>query len=95
MNRYTHEQTPVRTTTRGLDRKAKFSAPSLIAIAAAIISLFLSAGWGLLFAVVAIVLGVVGFFLALSPRVRGGVVSVVSMLAGGLGILIALLRFVF
>lgn len=83
------------TTTTVTKKEAKFSIPSIIAICAAIGSLFLSAGWGLFLALVAIVLGVVGFLMALSPRVRGGVVSILSLLAGALGVIIALLRFVF
>lgn len=91
MNRFTTDQG----THRRIERPASFSIPSLLAVGAAVLSLLVSAGWGLLLAIVAIVLGVIGFFMALSPRVRGGVVSVVAMIAGGAGVLIALLRFVF
>lgn len=75
--------------------EASFSIPSIAAIGAAVLSMVVSAGWGLVLALLAIVLGVVGFAMALSPRVRGGVVSIVSMFAGGLGVLIALLRLIF
>lgn len=73
-------------------RQAKFSIPSIIAIVAAIISFFLHAGWGLVLAGVAILFGIVGFVMALAPGIRGGVVSVVSMFAGGAGILVAVIK---
>lgn len=87
---------PYRTrTTTTVPSRAKFSIPSILAIVAAIVSLMVTAGWGLFLALAAVVLGVIGFALAMSPRVRGGVVSVLSMIAGGAGVVIALLRLIF
>jgi hypothetical protein len=75
--------------------KAHFSMPSLLAIAAAIGSFFVGPGFGLMLAVVAILLGAVGLMLAFAPSVRGGMVSMISVVAGLLGILGAILRFIF
>lgn len=76
-------------------KREVFSIPSIIAIVAALLSFVVSAGWALFLAVVAILFGVVGFVVALSPRIRGGVVSMLSMFAGGLGALVAVLRLIF
>ncbi len=69
-----------------------FSIPSLLAVAAAIGSFAVGAFWGLVLAIIAIVFGIIGVVLALSPRVRGGFVSVVSLGAGIIGIIAALLK---
>jgi hypothetical protein len=71
-----------------------FSVPSILAIVCAILS-FVTGGWGLFLAIAAIILGLVGVLLALSPRVRGGLMSVFSVLAGLLGIVVALFKVVF
>ena len=73
----------------GTTAKASFSLPSIIAIIAAIASFATGAFWGLILAVIAMVCGVIGVGLSLSPSVRGGVVSTLSLLAGGAGILVA------
>jgi hypothetical protein len=75
--------------------KAHFSMPSLLAIAAAIGSFFTGAGLGLLLAVAAIILGIIGLMLAFAPSVRGGMVSIFSVVAGLIGILAAIFRFIF
>ena len=72
--------------------KAHFSIPSLIAIAAAIASFFVSPGAGFLLAIVAIIFGVLGFIVALAPSVRGGIVSVLSLMLASIGIVIAIIR---
>ena len=46
----------------------------------------------MLLAIVAIIAGLVGVFMALSPRVRGGFVSVISIVAGVVGILAAIVK---
>ena len=69
-----------------------FSIPSIIAIAAAIGSFFVGAGLGMLLAIVAIAAGAIGLLLALSPRVRGGIMSVVSILFGLVGIIAAVIK---
>jgi len=45
-------------------------------------------------AVVAIVLGVLGFVVAMLPGVRGGLTSVIAILAGVLGIVVSIIRLV-
>ncbi len=72
--------------------KPHFSIPSIIAIGAAIASLFVSAGTGFLLAIVAIIFGVFGFLLSLAPSVRGGVVSIISLLLACAGIVIAIVK---
>ena len=69
-----------------------FSIPSIIAIAAAIGSFFVGAGLGMLLAIIAIAAGAIGLVLALSPRVRGGMMSVVSIVFGLVGIIAAVIK---
>ena len=69
-----------------------FSIPSVIAIIAAIGSFFTGAGLGMFLAVIAIAAGAIGVLLALSPRVRGGLVSIVSILFGVVGIIAAVIK---
>jgi len=76
----------------GVQNKPHFSIPSLIALVAAIASFFVSAGTGFILAIVAIVFGVIGFLLALSPSVRGGIVSIFSLVIAGIGIVVAIIR---
>jgi hypothetical protein len=71
---------------------AHFSLPSLIAIAAAIGSFATGAFWGFVLAMVAILFGIIGVLLSFSPRVRGGFVSILSMVAGAVGIIVALFK---
>jgi hypothetical protein len=47
--------------------------------------------WGLVAAIVAIPLGVLGFVLAASPRVSGGILSIVAMVLGAVGAIFAVL----
>jgi hypothetical protein len=75
--------------------EASFSLPSILAIIAAIVSFFVSGGVGFLLAILAIVLGLIGVLLSLSPNVRGGVTSTVSILIGAIGIVVAILKVVF
>ena len=71
-----------------------FSIPSILAIIAAVVSFRVGAGLGLLCAIAAIVLGLIGFVLALAPQTRGGIVSVLSILLGLIGIIAAIVRLV-
>ncbi len=73
----------------------EYSLPSILAIVAAIASFFFGAGLGLLLAVAAIVLGVIGMLLAASPSIRGGIISILSVGAGLLGIIAAVLKLFF
>ena len=69
--------------------KASFSMPSIVAIIAALVSFATGAFWGLILALIAIVCGIIGVVLSFSPRVRGGMVSIFSLLAGVAGIVVA------
>ena len=72
-----------------------FSIPSILAIICAIGSFFVGSWLGILLAVLAIIFGGVGVLMSLSPRVRGGFMSVFSVLAGVIGIIAAVLRLFF
>jgi hypothetical protein len=72
--------------------RASFSIPSMIAIIAALVSFGTGAFWGIILALVAIVFGVIGVLLSLSPSVRGGFISLLSLIAGGIGIVVAGLK---
>ncbi|WP_035614471.1 hypothetical protein [Haloferula sp. BvORR071] len=69
-----------------------FSLPSIIAVVAAIWSFFASAMGGLVLALIAIVFGILGVVISLSPAKRGGVASTFGIFAGGLGIVAALIK---
>lgn len=72
--------------------KPHFSIPSLIAIGAAIASFFVSAMGGFILALIAIVFGIIGVMLSLSPSVRGGFVSVLSLIMAAIGIVVAIAK---
>lgn len=72
--------------------RSSFSIPSLISIVAAIWSFFQGAIGGLFLAVIAIVFGLIGVFLSLSPAKRGGMVSTFSVGAGVIGIIAAVIK---
>jgi hypothetical protein len=76
-------------------RAAAFSIASILAIVAALGSFMVGAGWGLLLAIAAIILGVIGIVVALLPGVRGGILSSFSVLVGVIGIAGAILRIIF
>lgn len=69
-----------------------FSIPSLIAVAAAIGSFMVGAMGGLLLALIAIVFGVLGVVLSLSPAKRGGIASTFGIFAGAIGIIAAIIK---
>jgi len=79
------------------DRRATpaYSIPSILAIVCAIGSFMAGAGLGMLLAILAIVFGAIGVLLSLSPRVRGGMMSIFSVLAGVIGIIAAVLKLLF
>ena len=69
------------------------SIASILAIVAALASFFVnSGGLGLVLAIAAIVLGVVGFLMAASPRVSGGLLSLASIGLGVVAAVFALIR---
>ncbi len=67
-----------------------FSLPSLIALAAAIASFFVSAAGGFILAIIAIICGLIGVLLSFAPSIRGGVISVLSLILGAIAILVAI-----
>lgn len=71
-----------------------FSIPSLLAVVAAVGSFMTGAFLGTLLAIAAIVLGLIGAMLALSPRVRGGMMSLVAIGAGLIGIVAAVFKLI-
>ncbi|WP_193214519.1 hypothetical protein [Luteolibacter marinus] len=71
---------------------AKFSVPSIIAVIAAVWSFTSGAFFGLILAVAAILFGILGIVLSLAPRKRGGVISVFGVVAGGFGIVAAVIK---
>jgi hypothetical protein len=73
-------------------RRAKFSVPSIIAIVAALLSFTTGAFWGFVLAIIAMIFGLIGVFLSLSPSIRGGVVSFLSLVAGALGLMAAVVK---
>ena len=72
--------------------KAAFSIPSIIAVVAAFFSFTNGAFLGFLLAGVAIVAGIIGVLLSLSPSVRGGLMSFVGIVAGVVGIIAAIIK---
>ena len=72
--------------------KAAFSIPSILAVVAAIFSFKVGAFFGFVLAGVAILMGVIGVVLSLSPGKRGGVFSVIGVLGGTIGIIAAVVK---
>jgi hypothetical protein len=73
---------------------AHFSIPSIIAIATAIGSLFAGAFSGFLLALIAIFFGIIGTALSMSPRIRGGFISIFSLMIAAVGIVVAIARLI-
>lgn len=69
-----------------------FSIPSIIALITALLSFTSGAIMGFILACVAIVFGIIGILLAASPNVRGGIASTLSIAAGGIGIIAAVIK---
>ncbi len=72
--------------------RASFSIVSLLAIGAAIWSFFQGATFGLLLALAAIALGIIGVLVSLSAKKRGGLVSLSSIVIGVIGIIAAVIK---
>ena len=72
--------------------RASFSIPSIIAIIAAIASFYFGATLGLLFAGVAFVFGAIGLVLALSPKTRGGIISIIALGLSFIGVIAAVVK---
>lgn len=73
--------------------KASFSIVSILAIIAAILSFNVGVTLGLIFAVVAFIFGVIGMILALSPKTRGGMVSILAVGLSFIGVIAAVIKF--
>jgi hypothetical protein len=72
--------------------KATFSIPSILAIIAAILSFKLGAILGLIMAAVAFIFGAIGLVLALSPKTRGGALSIVAVVLSFIGVIAAIIK---
>ncbi len=75
-------------------KKASYSIPSILAIAAAIGSFMTGAIIGLLLAACAFIFGAVGILLALSPKTRGGMISIVAVALSFVGVIAAIIKFI-
>src|SRR3954470_12516373 len=68
------------------------STTSIVAIACAIGSFVATAqhhaGWGFTLGIVAIVAGALGFLRSVSPRVKGGIISLLSVAMGVIALLV-------
>lgn len=66
---------------------------SILAIIAAALSFYVHSGFlGLVLAIVAIVLGLIGFLASLLPRTRGGIISVLAIVLGLIGAICGIIR---
>lgn len=78
---------------------ARFGAVAFIAIGAALFSLVVTFSghpvWGLVLAALGVPVGLVGLIRALSPEVRGGVLSFLAILLSAIGVIAAILVMVF
>ena len=72
--------------------RAAFSIPSILAVVAAVASFNVGAFFGLLLAGLAVVLGAIGVVLALSPKTRGGIFSMIGVAGGFIGIIAAVIK---
>ena len=74
------------------NQRAAFSIPSILAVIAAFFSFRMEAFGGFVLACVAIGFGLLGLLLSLSPSVRGGIISIIGVLAGLIGIIAAIIK---
>ncbi len=72
--------------------KASFSITSILAIIAAVLSFKVGAIGGLLLAAVAFIFGTVGIVLALSPKTRGGGLSILAVILSFIGVIAAIIK---
>jgi len=75
-----------------METRPHFSLPSLIALGAAIASFFVNAAGGFILAIIAIGFGLIGVLLSFSPSIRGGIISVFSLILGAIAILAAVAK---
>ena len=80
--------------TRRPAERPSFSIPSIIAAVCVVLTFFTE--WlDPLFAILAIGFGALGAFMAMAPSVRGGIISIASIIAGILIIIVSLFQIVF
>jgi len=65
---------------------------SILSVVAAIGSFYTGAFFGFVLAIGAILFGVLGLVLAISPARRGGMLSVIAIFAGVIGIIAAIFK---
>ena len=70
----------------------RFSIPSILAVIAAVLSFLTGPLLGLIFAGVALVAGLLGLVLSISPSKRGGIMSAFAVLGGAIGVLAAIIK---
>jgi hypothetical protein len=75
--------------------KPQIATAAIIAIVAAIASFMSGAFWGLILAITAVVAGGLGMLIAVSPRRRGGLLSVGAIILGVIALVRAVLVAVF
>jgi len=74
--------------------KPHFSIMSILSIIAALASFHYGAGLGFMLAIIAILLGAVGFIASILPGTRGGILSLVAIFAGAIGIIAAIIKLI-
>ncbi len=79
----------------GTVEKPSFSIPAIIAGLCVLATLFTGEFLDLILSIAAIGFGVIGAIMALSPSVRGGIVSIVSIVIGVISIIISILQIIF
>jgi Domain of unknown function (DUF4112) len=84
-----------RPTRGGARMKPTIATAAIVAICAAIASFMSGAFWGLILAIVAVVAGGLGMLIAVSPRRRGGILSLASIGLGVIALVKAVLVAVF
>ena len=75
-----------------MNKKAAFSIPSIISIIAAVLTFATGAFFGLVWAGVAVIFGLLGVVLSLSPSVRGGFLSIIGVFGGVIGVVAAVIK---
>lgn len=75
-----------------ITKKASFSIPSILAIIAAIVSFKFGAILGLLLAAMAFIFGALGIVMALSPKTRGGGLSIAAIILSFIGVIAAIVK---
>lgn len=81
-----------------MEREQKTGLAATLSILAALGAYVLTCvgqpGWGLLAAIASIPLGLIGFVMAASPKVSGGILSIVAIILGALATIVSLLVFI-